>query len=193
MRMKNICVFASSSSAVDPVFTCAARGLGVTIAKLGCTLIYGGAHVGLMKVLALAVQQNGGKVVGVLPKQIHEKGFGYEGANELIVTEDLRERKAVMEQRADCFVALPGGFGTLDEMFEFLTLKQLQFHNKPVVFLNINGFYDPLAQFFWNLYEKRFANPESHILYCFAPDVEGVFEYLDSYEPKEFRDKWFEE
>lgn len=189
--IKNICVFASSSDAVDGLFVEAAKELGAAIARQGCTLIYGGAHVGLMKFLALAVQENGGKVVGVLPKQIHEKGIGHQGADELIITKDLRERKTIMESRADCFVALPGGFGTLEEMFEFLTLKQLKFHNKPLIFINTKGFYDPLLQLFETLYAEKFAKEEYRELYYIASNVGEVLPYLQSYQPKRLKDKWF--
>lgn len=189
--MNNICVFASSSDAVDSIFVKATEELGTTIARLGKTLIYGGAHVGLMKTLALTVQENRGKVVGIIPQQIYDKKIGFAGANELIITKDLRERKAVMELRSNCFVALPGGFGTLDEMLEFLTLKQLQLHSKPIIFLNINGFYNPLSQFFEKLYEAKFSKPEYRALSYFAPDVKSVFAYLESYAPAKLHDKWF--
>lgn len=189
--MNNICVFASSSDGIDSGYAVVTQELGATIAKRGWTLVYGGAHVGLMKVLALAVQKNRGKVVGVIPKTIYDKDLGFAKADELIVTKDLRERKAVMELRSDCFVALPGGFGTLEEILEFLTLKQLKLHNKPIVFLNINGFYNPLIQLFENLYEAKFAKPEYRSLSYFAPDVRSVFDYLESYKPTEVQDKWF--
>lgn len=188
--MKSICVYCSSSDAVDPAYFDAARKLGATIAGRDYTLVYGGAHCGLMGALAQAVHAGGGRVVGVIPAALRERGIAYESADELIVSADLRERKATMEARADAFVALPGGFGTLEELLEILTLRQLQTHTKPIVLLNVRGFYDPLLALFDHFYRERFAKPV-RALYHLALDVADVFAYLDTYTPVAAPGKWF--
>ncbi|HNT78907.1 MAG TPA: TIGR00730 family Rossman fold protein [Anaerolineae bacterium] len=188
--MKSICVYCSSSDAVDTAYFEVARELGAFIAACGCALVYGGARRGLMGTLARAVQGGGGRVVGVIPAALRDRGIAYDAADELIVTSDLRERKAIMEARADAFIALPGGFGTLEELLEVLTLRQLQTHTKPIVLLNVQGFYDPLMAVFEHFYRARFAKPVRD-LYYLAPDVAGVFAYLDAYVPVAAPGKWF--
>jgi hypothetical protein len=161
------------------------------MAKRGDVLIYGGTNIGLMGALARSMRQHGGRVVGVIPNFIASRGLAYAPADELILTRDLRERKARMEERSDAFVALPGGFGTLEEMLEVITLKQLQRHTKPVLFLNTGGFYDPLIALFDHMREHRFAKPHSQELYHFAAEIAGVFRYLDEYQPPKIEAKWF--
>ena len=119
--IKNVCVFAASSNAVDRIYTEAARRLGTGLAKHGYTLVYGGGNNGLMGSMARAAHAQGGRVVGVIPDRLRGLELAYEGCDELIVTADLRRRKGVMERRADAFIALPGGFGTLEETLEILT------------------------------------------------------------------------
>jgi uncharacterized protein (TIGR00730 family) len=187
---KAVCVFCSSSDAIDSVFFDAANELGAWIAERHYTLVYGGSNIGLMGAVARAVHRHGGCVIGVIPQTIHARGIAYLTADELIITKDLRERKATMEARADAFVALPGGFGTLEEVVEVITLKQLQTHAKPIILLNTNGFYDPLLILFEHFYEQRFAKPDQRQLYHFAPDVESVFAYLDAYQPPNIESKW---
>jgi cytokinin riboside 5'-monophosphate phosphoribohydrolase len=188
---KTICVFCSSSSAVDEVYFEAARALGWAIADQGWGLVYGGSDVGLMGAVARAVHLHKGRVVGVIPQTIHARGIAYETADELLITKDLRERKAEMERRADAFIALPGGFGTLEEIVEVLTLKQLQVHFKPILFLNTNGFYDPLITLFEHYYQQQFAKPDSSELYYVAPDVSSAVDYIANYQPPVIESKWF--
>ena len=188
----NITVFSSSSDAVDPVFFDVARELGRGIADRGDTLVYGGTNVGLMGALAKAAKETGGKVVGVIPGHISDRGIGFEQADELIVTANMRDRKRIMEERADTFVVLPGGFGTLEEVVEIITLKQLQQHRKAIVILNAHGFYDPLHTLFEHFYEQHFAKPASRALYHFARSVPDTFAYLDSYVPTAVPTKWME-
>ncbi len=187
----NITVFSSSSDAVDPVFFEVARELGESIARRGDTLVYGGTSVGLMGAVARAAHESGGKVVGVIPSYLDARGISFSDCNQLVKTPDLRERKAVMESRADAFVVLPGGFGTLEETAEIITLKQLQQHRKAVVILNAHGFYDPLVTLFEHFYEQQFAKAASRALYHFAPTVKDAFEYLDAYVPATVPIKWF--
>src|SRR6185369_4016511 len=188
----NITVFSSSSDAVDPVFFEVARELGRGIARRGDTLIYGGTNVGLMGALARAAKEAGGRVVGVIPGHIADRGIGFENADELLVTANMRDRKRTMEERADAFVVLPGGFGTLEEAVEIITLKQLQQHRKALVILNAHGFYDPLRTLFEHFYEQHFAKPASRALYHFASSVADTFLYLDSYVPAAVPTKWVE-
>jgi uncharacterized protein (TIGR00730 family) len=188
---KTMCVYCSSSDAVDPTFFDSAAQLGGLIARRGWTLIYGGGRIGLMGALARAVHENGGQVIGVIPEPLQAKGLAYPAADELVVTRDLRERKAVMESHADAFVGLPGGFGTLEELLEIVTLKQLKFHTKPIVLVNTEGFYDPLRQMFERIFQERFAKPEYEQLYHITPDPNGVFTYLESYQPAQLVDKWY--
>jgi uncharacterized protein (TIGR00730 family) len=188
---KHICVYSSSSDMVAPEYFAVARELGAAIAQRGHTLVFGGTNVGLMGACAKAAQQGGGKVIGIIPSFIADRGLAIEKADELIVTSDMRQRKAIMEERADAFVALPGGFGTLEEMFEIITLKQLQRHNKAIVFLNAAGYYGPLAAALEHMYETRFAKAEYRQMYSIAPDVTTAIEHVERYRPVELPSKWF--
>jgi len=187
---KNICVFSSSSEAVAAEFFALAEELGEALARRGHVLVYGGTNIGLMGAVARAVHQHGGKVVGVIPSFIAVRGFAYERADELIITNDLRQRKATMEARADAFLALPGGFGTLEEVLEVVTLKQLQQHSKPVVFLNRSGYYDPLLALFEHMYEARFAKPAYRQMYQVVADVSGALAAIEEYQPVVLPTKW---
>lgn len=189
--MSAYCVFSSSSDAVAQDMFAAARQLGLEIGRRRATLVYGGARVGLMGAVARATQEHGGRVVGVIPEYMHLRGVSWAEADELIFTRDLRERKSIMEQRADAFLALPGGYGTLEEMLEIVTLKQLQQHMKPIVFLDIDNFYQPLRVLFEHMIQKQCAKETSRLAYHFAPDVSSAFRYLDHYEPPVLESKWF--
>ncbi len=186
----HICIFSSSSDSVDPAFFSLAELFGRRIAARGHVVVYGGTNVGLMGELARSARQAGGRVVGVIPKFIADRGLAFEAADELILTNDMRQRKATMEARADAFVALPGGFGTLEEMLEIITLKQLHQHTKPVVFLSSGGYYDPLIALFEHMYEHHFAKPESRAMYEFTDSVERALNYLESYRPAPLPAKW---
>ena len=176
---KHICVFCSSSDNVDREFFEAAEELGVLIVKHNCALVYGGARVGLMGRLAKSVHANGGEVVGVIPDFLKDKELAYDGADEMIVTEDMRDRKTIMEERSDAFVALPGGFGTVEEIMEILTLKLLKRHNKPVVLVNTKNFYDHMINFFNHIVQERFAKDESREHYVVVPSVKDVISYIE--------------
>lgn len=177
-RSKSVCVFCSSSDGVAPVFVEAADHLGALIARSGQTLVYGGGRVGLMGALARSVHRNGGRVVGVIPRSLMDAEVGYRQADELILTRDLRERKAIMEARCDSFICLPGGFGTLEETLEIITLRQLRLLDKPIVILNVAGFYDPLVSLFEHLYAARFARPDARDLYHVSTTAEDALQYL---------------
>jgi uncharacterized protein (TIGR00730 family) len=186
---KKICIYCSSSDAIDPVYFQAAKELAGLIAAGNHTLVYGGASIGLMGEIARTAHQFGGKVVGVIPEGIKNMGIAYEAADEFIITKDLRERKSVMESYSDAFIALPGGFGTLEEILEMITLKQLNFHNKPLVFLNINEFYNPLFELFEHIYKSRFAKNECKNLYFIANDPKSAIKYIEEYIPTAIPDK----
>jgi len=142
--MNNICVFCGSSTGNNPEFKNAARALGAMIAEQNKTLIYGGGNVGLMGAVADAVLENGGRVIGVIPDFLLQREVGHQNLTELIVVESMHERKQKMAKLADAFIALPGGFGTLEEMAEIVTWVQLELVKKPIGLLNIAGYYDNL-------------------------------------------------
>lgn len=181
MSVKTICVYCSSSDALDAAYFDAATALGTAIAASDHTLIFGGGRTGLMGTVARSVQASGGQVIGVIPEALMP--YCYTSADEVITTRDMRERKAVMEARADAFIGLPGGFGTLEEMLEIITLKQLKFHNKPIVMMNTMGFYEHLLDAFEHIFEAHFAKQEFRQLYYVAPDAEAVLSYIMAYQP----------
>ncbi len=179
-RIKTVCVYAASSNTLDGAYAEAARRLGVLLAQHGFALVYGGGNNGLMGVLAEAMHAEGGRITGVIPDKLHGLELAYDGCDELIVTHHLRERKAVMEARADAFIALPGGFGTLEEIMEIVTLKQLQYHHKPVMFLNVNGIFNGLVQFFDTLLREHFITQDHLKLFHLLESPEAVLEFLES-------------
>mgnify|MGYP006423154181 CR=1 FL=1 len=180
-KMRAICVFCASSQSVAEVFKDTARELGRELGKKGIDLVYGGASVGLMGCVARGVHEEKGRVVGVLPKFFKTKDIEYSEADELIVTQDMRERKAVMDERSDAFIVLPGGIGTLEEAMEILSMRQLRLTDKPLVFVNTQGFYDGLRATFEEMVSLKFAKPEILEMYAMVPDPLGAMEYLVNY------------
>ena len=144
----------------------------------GHTLIYGGGSVGLMGELAREVQQGGGRVVGVIPERLSTEEIAFEAAEELLVTADMAERKNIMIERAEAFICLPGAFGTLDEMLEIITLRQLDYHDKPIILVNTDGFYEALLGFFERLEEEQLISKECLGLYDGGADVEAALDLL---------------
>lgn len=190
--MKSICVYASSSDALAECYRAEARRLGELIAEHGHQLIYGGGCVGLMGVCARAVHaRGGGCVVGVITDKLMDLELGYRDADELIVTKTMSERKRIMAERADAFIALPGGFGTLEEVMEILVLKQLWYHEKPCVFLNIDGIYDHLFQFFEDMIAHHFIKESHKRFYHVCTTAEEAYAYLKAYQPGPVHGKWF--
>lgn len=187
---KIICVYSSSSCTVNNIYFEAASKLGEGIALNGDTLLFGGGLIGLMGATAKAVHQFGGKVIGVIPEALNLKGVVYESCDELIVTKGIRERKAAMDSTSDAFIALPGGFGTLEEILEIISLKLLRYHNKPIIILNINGLYDKLLEQFENIISGQFAKEECRKLYFITDSVAAALNYIDTYIPPVFSDKW---
>ncbi|MCU0228199.1 MAG: TIGR00730 family Rossman fold protein [Bryobacterales bacterium] len=176
---RSICVYCSSSSHVDAAYVGAARSVGQAIGQAGYHLIYGGTRIGLMGAVAGEARRHGATVTGIVPEHIRSRVPECEDAEALVVTLDMRERKALMEARADAFIALPGGFGTLEEVMEVLTLKQLGQHDKPVVFLNTQGYYSPLLAFFAVMFQQRFARPEYARLYHVAQDPQEILPLIE--------------
>ncbi|OQB94311.1 MAG: LOG family protein YvdD [Verrucomicrobia bacterium ADurb.Bin122] len=188
---KLICVYCSSSDRLDSKYYAAAEALGRAMAARGWGLVYGGGKVGLMGTLARAVKAGGGRVVGVIPQFMCDKELAYDEADELITVITMRERKMLMESRADAFVALPGGWGTLEEIMEILTLRQLDVIRKPCVFLNQDGFYDELFRFFGKMVEERFNKPTNLSLFEVARTVDETVAFLESNRLPVAESKWF--
>ena len=181
---KRICVYCSSSSRLPEKFYVAAKELGYKIAANGYNMVYGGSTCGMMGVIADNALSNGADVLGVIPKRIESMGVTHPKLANIIVTKDMRERKAKMEAAADIFVAMPGGFGTFEEIFEIIVAKQLGYHNKPIIFVNVDGYYDNLFKMFETVYENNFAYDFTKDLYFIADNVDKMFDYVKKYVPK---------
>lgn len=175
-----ICVFCSSSDTVAPVYTAAAAELGRALAAGGHQLVYGGMDIGLMGVLAQAVRAGGGRVTGIVPEGFAADADVYHGADEIITTSDLRQRKAVMAQMAEAFVVLPGGFGTLDELAEVLSFSSLHLHARPIVIVNTDGFYDPLLDLFERFIRQGFARQRHRHNYHVVAEPAAAMSHLES-------------
>ncbi|MBE2184336.1 MAG: TIGR00730 family Rossman fold protein [Anaerolineae bacterium] len=175
----NICVYCSASPRIDPAFFKVARQLGETIASRGDTLVYGGASIGLMGEIARAVQEHGGRVIGIIPQALVDREVTYRSADELIVVANMRDRKAMMEDRADAFIALPGGIGTLDEVFEIMNLRALSMVMHPLVLLNQNDFYTPVIDILMRMQEANFLRNEIKNIIHLADSVSDAFTYID--------------
>ncbi|SVE11168.1 uncharacterized protein METZ01_LOCUS464022 [marine metagenome] len=190
--MKSICVFCSSSNSIDDVYVETAINLGHRIGELGLNLVYGGGSIGLMGAVARATHEKGGRVIGVIPKFFTEKGknFEYAEADELIIVETMRIRKATMDERADAFISLPGGIGTLEEAIEIMSMKQLGLTDKPLVFVNTNNFYDDLMSNLRKMVSLKFAKSSTLDLFSVCPDPFSALELIFSYQSKKTDNKW---
>lgn len=176
--IRSVTVYSASSRRVAPRYFEAASLLGHAIARQGWTLVYGGNDLGPMGALAGAARAAGGKVVGITPQLLVDKGCADEKCDELIVTPGMRERKALLEERGDAFIALPGGLGTLEELFEILVGRVLGYHSKPIVLLNIAGFYDPLISMIDQAITRQFAKPRIRQMFCIATSVNEAIKLL---------------
>lgn len=186
---KAIAVYCGSSSRAKPVYVEAARALGTALAARGWSLVYGGASCGLMGVVADAALAAGGKVIGVLPDFMDDRELAHTGLTELHIVGSMHERKAKMAALADGFIALPGGFGTLDEMFEVLTWAQINIHNKPCAFYNVSGFYNTLFAFLDHMTAEGLLRPHHRELPLLHDDLETLLELLATHEGRT-DDKW---
>jgi uncharacterized protein (TIGR00730 family) len=169
-----VCVYCASSQHCDPVYHAAANALGRRLAEAGCTIVYGGGAVGLMGSLANGALEAGGQVVGIIPRFMTEVEWQHPGVANLEVVEDMRERKHRLLTGSDAVVALPGGCGTLEELFEAMTLKRLALYFNPIVLLNTTGFYTPLGGFLEQMIEQRFMNPEHRALWTMVDTVDEI-------------------
>ena len=176
----SICVFCASSDHVPQRYAEVARELGGKMGARGIHLVYGGGSNGLMGVISRELHGVGGRITGVIPLSLKELGYAYLEADEIIVTDGLRDRKAVMEARADGFIGLPGGFGTIEEMVEVLTLRQLNLLDKPIVFMNVDGFYDGLLSQFETGYREKFILEESRTLYRVTDSVDEALDHIEA-------------
>lgn len=184
--IKNICVYSSSSNKLENKYYIVARELGILMAKNGFNLVYGGGAVGTMWENAKAVKEFGGKVIGVLPKKLHEIGVGDGNCDELIITKCMRSRKEKLDEISDAVIALPGGFGTLEELSEMIVQKQLAYNSKAIVILNTDGFYDNLLKFFDEMISKNFAKANMADVYYVAKTPQEAIDYLKNYKPQHF-------
>ncbi|MEZ5384694.1 MAG: TIGR00730 family Rossman fold protein [Prosthecobacter sp.] len=189
--LRRICVYCGSSAGVDPAHRAAARELGAFLARSGIGLVYGGGNVGLMGAVADGALAEKGEVIGVIPRSLMEKELGHGGVTELRVVTSMHERKQMMVDLSDGFIALPGGFGTLDELFETLTWLQLSFHDKPVALLNVGGFFDGLIDFIAHMSRSGFLKPEHAQCVLVEADRGKLLAAMQSFRPPELG-KWIE-
>ncbi|MEZ4259130.1 MAG: TIGR00730 family Rossman fold protein [Polyangiaceae bacterium] len=188
--MRSVCVFCGSRPGADPAFGDAAEAFGRALAARGIRLVYGGASVGLMGTVADAVLAAGGQVTGVIPKGLVDKEIAHAGLPDLRVTADLAERKAVMIAESDAFVALPGGFGTYDELFETLTMAQIGLHALPNGLLDVNGFFEPFVRLIDHTIEMSFAPDVHRGLLVVEREPEALLDALAAWTPPPLGKKW---
>lgn len=183
--IRTLCVYCGSSRGHDASYADAARALGMHMAERGLSLVYGGGHVGLMGIIADAVLVAGGAVTGVIPSALMDAEVGHDKLTKLHVVKDMHERKAMMAELADGFIAMPGGIGTLEELFEVMTWLQLGYHAKPVGLLNVNGFYDELLAFLDKQRETGFVRAEHRDLLITDSDPSSLLERVLTFEMPE--------
>ncbi|GAB6012899.1 LOG family protein [Viscerimonas tarda] len=188
--MRRISVFCGSNSGNNLLFKEQAYKLGEELADRNIELVYGGAKVGLMGAVADGVLSNGGKAIGVLPRFFMEKDLEHNSLTELIFVDTMHERKAKMSELCDGIIALPGGFGTMEELFEMLTWAQLSLHKKPIALLNIDGYYDSLLLFMKNMIEKGFLKDEYRKMLLVSDKVSAILRQMEVYSAP-VGDKWF--
>jgi uncharacterized protein (TIGR00730 family) len=189
MTIERVCVFCGSSPGRSPAYAEAAAELALAMADRGLSVVYGGGDVGLMGVLADTALAAGGEVVGVIPAALQEREIAHPALTALHVTASMHERKALMADLADAFVALPGGLGTFEELCEILTWGQLGYHDKPIVVLDVDGYYEPLFALFDRAVDAGFVRRSHRALARRAVDVAGVFALLDAPAPPQ-QPKW---
>jgi uncharacterized protein (TIGR00730 family) len=187
--MKRVTVFCGSSSGNEKVFIDTAFAVGQTLAARSIGVVYGGAKIGLMGAVADGALSRGGEVIGVLPHFLRTKEIEHTGLSELYLVGSMHERKAIMDKLCDGIIALPGGFGTLEELFEMLTWAQLGLHRKPVGLLNVGGFYDGLTEVLQNMVDKGFLKESNRSMLITQSDIDALLEKMTSYEPPQVP-KW---
>jgi uncharacterized protein (TIGR00730 family) len=191
--MQRVCVFCGSRPGDKPAYAEATRRLGIALARRSLTLVYGAGHVGLMGVLADTVLEAGGKVIGVIPQALVEKELAHTRLTERHIVTTMHERKALMADLADGFVALPGAYGTADELFEVLTWAQLGLHAKPIGLLDHDGFFGPLLAWLEHTVHEGFLTQRHRDLLLTAEDPERLLDLLASHRPASVSPKWISE
>lgn len=180
--IKSVCIFASSSNNVSEEFYIDAAELGKLLGAHKINIVYGGSRLGLMYACAKSVKENGGKIIGIMPQKLYDFGCGNpEDCDEFYLTTGMRERKAKMDEKSDAVIALPGGFGTLEEITEMIVQKQLGYNSKPIVILNTKGFYNNLTNYFNTIISENFAKENSRELYYIADTPLDAFNYIKNY------------
>ncbi|MFV3287311.1 TIGR00730 family Rossman fold protein [Pseudomonas sp. NY11955] len=181
MPVRSVCVFCGASIGTNPAYREAAVALGQSIARRGLTLVYGGGAVGLMGVVADAAMAAGGEVVGIIPQSLLDAEVGHKGLTRLEVVDGMHARKARMAELSDAFIALPGGLGTLEELFEVWTWGQLGYHAKPLGLLDVNGFYDKLGGFLDHIVEEGFVRPQHRAMLLLAQQPEELLDGMERF------------
>lgn len=186
---KNICVFGASSDRIDKVYLDAAFLTGRLLALAGYGLVFGAGDSGVMGAAARGASEAGGRITGVIPEKLNRKGIYFEGCTERIETKTMHERKSLMEDLSEGFIALAGGYGTIEEFMEVLTLKQLKYFDKPIVLLSTNGYFDPLIRQLERCVEKGFTSEAHGALYFVAKDPDEAVGFSVNYKGMEIKDK----
>jgi uncharacterized protein (TIGR00730 family) len=182
--MKSLCVYCGSSAGASKAYADAARDMAKTLAENNIALVYGGGNVGLMGVIADEVLRLGGEVTGVIPKALMDREVGHTGLTRLHIVRDMHERKAMMAELSDGFIAMPGGIGTLEELFEVFTWSQLGMHEKPIGLLNVAGFYDGLLAFLRHVVDERFLKAKQAALLVAEASPSSLLERFRDYHPQ---------
>jgi uncharacterized protein (TIGR00730 family) len=190
-ELSSICVFCGSNAGADPAYREAAQAVGRGLAQRGVRVVYGGATVGMMGALADAARGAGGEVVGVIPQAIFDREIGHTGLDDLRVVGSMHERKALMAELSDAFIALPGGIGTLEELFEVYTWAQLGIHAKPLGLLDVAGYFQPLVAFLDHAVQERFLRPEMRSLLAVSDGLDDLLAALEASEPVTLQ-KWMD-
>lgn len=190
--MKHLVVYCGSSDAIPPVYVEAARAMGRALVARGLTLVFGGGRTGLMGAVADAALQAGGQVIGIMPRQFNTPVLAHVGLSQMILVDSMHQRKALMAEMGDAFVALPGGFGTLEELFEILTWAQIGMHRKPIGVLNVEGYYDPLLAMIEHARHQGFIYAEHRALIVCESTPMALLDGLAAYAPPEGLERWVE-
>jgi uncharacterized protein (TIGR00730 family) len=184
MKFRRVCVFCGSNSGINPLYRAAAEELGRLLSQCGIELVYGGGNIGLMGVLADAVLQAQGRVIGVIPDSLIARDVGHAGLTELRIVKSMHERKALMSDLSEGFIALPGGFGTFEEFCEVVTWSQLGIQSKPCGLLNVEGYYDPLLELFDRALREGFLREENRQLVLADHDSQSLLEKMARFHPR---------
>ncbi len=188
-QINNVCIFASSSELLEPKYFVLAEELGRAVARSGAGMVFGGGQRGLMGAMARGVRKENGRITGVIPERLNKPGIAYTECTDFFETQTMHERKQRMEELADAFIALPGGFGTLEEVLEVITLRQLGYHDKPIVLINLDGFFDPILEQFERFYAENFADVAFRAMYAVANDAIEAVAIIRAYVPADLPDK----